>query len=328
MAEEFRNPIEGATPQREGAVPFSGSSEKGTAPFTSTDATGATAAGAVDAPGMPKGAAPISQQPEMGTAPYLVAADLGFAYAGGPPVLKGLSVQAGRARLMAILGPNGSGKSTLLRILVGLLQPTAGEVRLGGAALRTFPRGALARLIGYVPQETAAVLGFTVLETVLMGRSPHTGALGFESADDWSAARRALRLTDTESLAGRSLDELSGGERQRVLIARALAQEPELVLLDEPTTFLDIRHQHTIYGLLRRLVREEGKTVVCVSHDLSLAAAYADDLVLLDHGHVAASGSPAEVMRTEVLSPVYETRVEVKVDEATGRPYVLPRPPE
>ncbi len=170
--------------------------------------------------------------------------------------------------------------------------------------------------------------GFTVLETVLMGRSPHTGALGFEAPEDWSAARRALRLTDTESLAERNLDELSGGERQRAVIARALAQEPELVLLDEPTSFLDIRHQHTIYGLLRRLVREEAKTVVCVSHDLSLAAAYADRLVLLDHGHVAAAGPPEEVMRSEVLSPVYETKVEVRLDETTGRPYVLPRPPE
>ena len=200
-------------------------------------------------------------------------------------------------------------------------------MRLSGTPLRAFPRRALARLVGYVPQETHVAAGFTVLETVLLGRSPHTGALGFEAPEDWSAARRALRLTDTESLSERPLDELSGGERQRAVIARALAQEPELVLLDEPTAFLDIRHQHAIYGLLVRLVREEGKTVVCVSHDLNLAAAYADRLVLLDHGRVAAAGPPEEVLRSEILSPVYETRVEVRVDETTGRPYVLPRPP-
>jgi iron complex transport system ATP-binding protein len=169
--------------------------------------------------------------------------------------------------------------------------------------------------------------GFSVLETVLMGRSPHTGALGFESAGDWHAAREALRLTDSEPLAERSLDELSGGERQRVIVARALAQEPDLILLDEPTTFLDIKHQHAIYGLLRRLVRERSLTVVCVSHDLNLAAAYADDLVLLDAGRVAAAGAPADVLRPEILSPVYDTPIEVRTDEVTGRPYLLPRPP-
>jgi iron complex transport system ATP-binding protein len=152
-------------------------------------------------------------------------------------------------------------------------------------------------------------------------------ALGFESARDWYAAREALRLTDADAFAERGLEELSGGERQRVIIARALAQEPDVMLLDEPTSFLDIRHQHAIYGLLRRLVKEREITVVCVSHDVNLAAAYADRLVLLSHGRVAAAGSPDEVIRPEVLSPVYETPVEVRRDEATGRPYLLPRPP-
>jgi iron complex transport system ATP-binding protein len=259
---------------------------------------------------------------------FLAAEGLEFAYASGPPVLRGLSFVARRARLISILGPNGSGKSTLLRILVGLLAPTGGSVRLGGLALSQIGRAAMARRIGYVPQETLALGGFTVLETVLMGRSPHTGALGFESAVDWAAARGALRLTDTAEFADRRLEELSGGERQRVIIARALAQQPELILLDEPTSFLDIRHQHAIYSLLARLVREESKTVVCVSHDLNLAAAYADALVLLDHGRVASSGSPEEVLRSEILSPVYEMPVEVRLDEITRRPYVLPRPPQ
>ena len=161
-----------------------------------------------------------------------------------------------------------------------------------------------------------------------MGRSPHIGALGFESQRDWQAAAEALRQTDTVRFAERGLDDLSGGERQRVLLARALAQEPDVVLLDEPTAFLDIKHQHAIYGLLRRLAAGQGKTVVAVSHDVSLASAYGDHLVLLSRGRVAAAGTPGEVVRPAILREVYETPVRVRTDEATGRPYVLPRPPE
>ncbi|MCX5684118.1 MAG: ABC transporter ATP-binding protein, partial [Planctomycetota bacterium] len=155
--------------------------------------------------------------------PYLAANGIVFAYDRGAPVLSGLSLAVERGRLVNILGPNGSGKTTLLRILVGLLEPSAGEVRLRGVRLDDYPRGALARRVAYVPQDTHATLGFTVLETVLMGRSPHTGALGFETSSDWLAAREAMQMTGIEPFAERSLDELSGGERQRVVIARALA---------------------------------------------------------------------------------------------------------
>jgi len=258
--------------------------------------------------------------------PYLEVRDLSFAYRPGRPVLDGLSLGIRRGRLLGLLGPNGSGKTTLLRILMRMLVPERGEVRLGGRPIGEYPRKSLARRMAYVPQETAAALAFTALETVLMGRSPHTGALGFETAADWRAAREALRLTDTEAFADRTLDELSGGERQRVIIARALAQEPDLVFLDEPTSFLDIKHQHAIYGLLARLVAEKGLTVLCVSHDLNLAGAYSDDLVLLQGGRLAAAGTPTEVLRAEILRKVYDTPVDVRVDEVTGRPYVLPRP--
>jgi iron complex transport system ATP-binding protein len=263
--------------------------------------------------------------PAAGAA-YLEVRDLWFAYRPGRPVLDRLTLGVGRGRLVGVLGPNGSGKTTLLRILLRLLEPGRGEVLLAGRALRDYPRGSLARRMAYVPQETASALAFTVLETVLMGRSPHTGALGFETAADWHAAREALRLTQAEDFAERGLDELSGGERQRVIIARALAQEPDLLLLDEPTAFLDIRHQHAIYALLGRLVRDRGLTVLCVSHDLSLAGAYADDLALVKAGRVVAAGPPAEVLRADILQDVYETPLEVRVDEATGRPYILPRP--
>jgi len=258
-------------------------------------------------------------------AAWVEARGVEFAYRPGDTVLSGLSLAVARGRLVALLGPNGSGKTTLLRVLLGLLEPDAGTVHVGGRPLAEYSRAALARCAAYVPQETAEAVTLTVLETVLMGRSPHTGALGFESEDDWRAVRGALHLTDTARFADRNLDELSGGERQRVVIARALAQEPDLLLLDEPTSFLDMKHQHAIYGLLGRLVRERGLTVLCVSHDVSLAAAYADELVLLARGRVAAAGSPADVVRTDVLEPVYETPVAVRTDEATGRPYVLPR---
>ena len=269
---------------------------------------------------------PITETVPRADGPYLDVRDLAFAYGAGPPVLRGLSLGVERGRFVALLGPNGSGKTTLLRILLGLLAPASGEVRIAGLRPADYPAGALARRVAYVPQGTSSVLAFTVLETVLMGRSPHTGALGFEGAGDWHAAREALRLTDTERFAERNLEDLSGGERQRVVIARALAQEPDLILLDEPTAFLDIKHQQAIHRLLVRLRDEQGMTVLCVSHDLNLASAYADDVVLISNGRVAAAGTPAEVFRTDVLETVYETRVRVECDEVTGRPYVLPRP--
>ena len=259
---------------------------------------------------------------------YIQARDVVFDYAPGIRALDGLALDIGRARLACLLGPNGSGKTTFLRLLAGLLEPCAGHISLAGTPLSEYPRAALARRVAYVPQETAPSFGFTALETVLMGRSPHTGALGFETAGDWHVARQALRETDAEEFAGRCLDELSGGQRQRVIIARALAQEPDLVLLDEPTSFLDLRHQHAIFGLLRRLVAERGMTVISVSHDVNLAAAYADDIAVLSRGKVAAAGSPHEVLKPGMLSAVYELPVEVRTDEVTGRPYVIPRPEE
>ena len=271
---------------------------------------------------------PMSGAGPAAAGPYVEVRDLCFAYAGGAPVLSGLSLALARGRFVGLLGPNGSGKTTLLRILLGLLAPASGEVRIAGLRRADYPAGALARRVAYVPQGTSSVLAFTVLETVLMGRSPHTGVLGFEGAGDWHAAREALRLTDTERFAERNLEDLSGGERQRVVIARALAQEPDLILLDEPTAFLDIKHQQAIHRLLVRLRDEQGMTVLCVSHDLNLASAYADDVVLIAGGQVAAAGTPAEVLRTDVLETVYETRVRVEFDEVTGRPYVLPRPEE
>jgi len=272
------------------------------------------------------GQSSMSEKEATADRAYVDVRGVSFAYAAAAPVFDALSMSIPRGRLVSLLGPNGSGKTTLLRILLRLLKPSAGEVCLAGIRLEEYPVGALARRVAYVPQETPAILPFTVIETVLMGRSPHTGALGFETAADWHAAREALRLTDTEQFSERSLEELSGGERQRVIIARALAQEPELVLLDEPTAFLDIKHQHAIYRLLRRLVAGRNMTVLCVSHDLNLAATYSDEAILICRGRVAATGLPVDVLRPDVLEQAYETPVQVRLDEVTGRPFVLPRP--
>ena len=253
---------------------------------------------------------------------YLAASHLAFAYRPGRPVLEDLSLDLARGRLVCLIGPNGSGKTALLRLLVGLLEPSAGEVRLAGRRLLSYPRAAIARRIAFVPQETLPAVGFTVLETVLMGRSPHTGALGFETAADWHAAHQALRSTDADQFTDRILDELSGGERQRVVIARALAQEPELLLLDEPTTHLDINHQVEVFELLARLNRERGLTVLAISHDVNVCAEYCRRLMVLKDGRLVGDGAPAQLLTPALVRDVYGAPVNVLANPTSGAPLV------
>ncbi len=318
-------PAEGTGPGDPRGTPPPGGPAQAATPAGASSTT--APASAAPSPAPPPSATATAEP--RGTQPGadLEAVGLRFAYRRNePPVLDGLSLVAPAGRLTCILGPNGSGKTTLLRLCAGLLRPAAGEVRLDGRPLAAYRRTDLARRLAYLPQEPLAPGGLTVLETVLLGRSPHTGMLGLETEADWEAVRRALRLTETEDLAERPLEDLSGGQRQRVLVARALAQEAGVLLLDEPTAFLDLRHQHGLYGLLGRLAWEHGKTVLAVGHDLTLAAAYADQVVLVDRGTVAAAGRPAEVLEPAALERVYGVPVEVRTDEATGRPIVLPRP--
>lgn len=258
--------------------------------------------------------------------PVLSAERLVFGY-GQEPVLRDVSLAVAPGELVGVIGPNGGGKTTLVRLLSGVARPQAGTVSLGGRPLTALRRREVARGIAVVPQDPRVDFPFTALEVVLMGRAPHAvGPFVLPDARDVALARTAMGRLDVAGVERRSLDHLSGGERQRVLLARALVQEPEVLLLDEPTTHLDLRHQVGIYDVVRVLARERGLAVVSVLHDLNLAALYCDRLVLLAGGRVAREGRPAEVLTVEVLTAAYGTPVFVGRIEATGSPVVVPLP--
>jgi iron complex transport system ATP-binding protein len=245
---------------------------------------------------------------------------LAFGYQ-GRLVLDGLSLVVEKGEMLAILGPNGSGKTTLLRILSGVLQGN-GEIKINGKAMGAYGRRELSRLIAVVPQESQASFPYTVAEIVLMGRASHHNPLLFESEQDRAIARRSMELTDVWPLADRYLHELSGGEKQRAIIARALAQEPEILLLDEPSAFLDLKHQVRVLDLLRRLNRERALTIVAALHDLNLAALYFPRLILLREGKLYRDGAPAEVLTEETIEEIYGIRVRVEADGATPRLFI------
>ncbi len=257
----------------------------------------------------------------------LEADGVSFAY-GRVAVLHELCIAVGRGELVGVIGPNGSGKTTLVRLLSGVLAPQAGRVVLGGRPLAGYSRREIARRLAVVPQDPTLEFPFTALEVVLMGRAPHLRPLGFAGEHDVAVARGAMARLDVAGLEDRPLDRLSGGERQRVLLARALAQEPEVLLLDEPTTHLDLRHQAGIHDVVQELRQQQGVGVLSVLHDLNLAALYCDRLVLLAGGRVVGEGSPAEVLTPEALGRAYGTQVHVGVNEATGTRVVLPLPRE
>jgi len=230
--------------------------------------------------------------------------------------------------VLGIVGPNGSGKSSLLKLLARLLRPTLGDIQMAGQSINQLESQVLARMVAVVPQEFVQVFPFTVAETVLMGRFPHrrTGwwnlGMGDESEVDLLVAHRAMVDTDVVAFADRLVSDLSGGERQRVMIARALAQEPTILLLDEPMAFLDINHLIDICALCRRLHRERALTVVMVSHDLNVASQLCDRLVMLKEGRVCQIGTPAETIREDVLRTVYGCDVVVDAHPHTGLPRV------
>jgi len=234
----------------------------------------------------------------------------------------GVSLQISAGSMTALLGPNGAGKSTLLQLMLGLLTPTRGQIEFGGRPLAAWTRTALAREIGVVPQSETEPL-FTVREIVAMGRYPHLGRWQREREHDVAAISDAMRRCAVEDFGGRWLTTLSGGERQRVRLARALAQEPSVLVLDEPTTSLDVRHEMTTFELLRAL-RDDGVTVVLATHNLNLAARYADDLVLLHRGQLIARGEASEVITGDRISHVYEWPVAIAMHE-DGAPQVVPR---
>ena len=248
--------------------------------------------------------------------PVFSLSDVHFAYDGNE-ALRGVSLEIAAGESVSLIGPNGSGKTTLLRLMSGVLKPTQGEVWIMGMPAGRLGRREIAQRIAVVPQETGIIFPFTVEEVVLMGRFPHLGAYGFESAHDMAAAHEAMRVTETLSFAKRPIQELSGGERQRVIIARALSQEPAVLLLDEPTAFLDMKHQVEITTLVNQLRVEKNLTVVASSHDLNLATAFADRLVLLKEGRLFKEGPAHEVIDEGILCQAYETAVRVREWEGT-----------
>jgi len=248
---------------------------------------------------------------------------LSFAYR-ERQVLSDVSLDVTPGERFGLLGPTGSGKSTLIRLLSGVRRPSQGRIILGGRDLASYSPRERARKIAVVPQETALDFPFSVLEVVLMGRAPHLGGFGFEGDVDVAAAERAMARTGVLELSRRFFHELSGGEKQRVVIARALAQEAEVLLLDEPTTFLDIRHVVEIFELLTVLSKDQGITLVVVLHDLNLAALYLERLAFLKRGRLHACGAPEEVLSYQTIRDVYETDVYVHKNDLTGKLNVLP----
>ena len=235
----------------------------------------------------------------------------------GKILLDGVTMHADSGQLVGLIGPNGAGKSTLLRTISGILKSRNGTVRLDGSDITELSTREMATALALVPQIAPYTYGFTSIELVLMGRYPHLGRFQIEGREDDRIARDAMALTETEEFADRTLDTLSGGERQRVFVARALAQQPRVLLMDEPTANLDVLHQLKVLDLVRQLV-DEGLTAVAAIHDLNMAARYCDKLVLLNNGQLLAEGSPEEVLTPETIESAFGVKSAVFRDPATG----------
>ncbi|MHC4598885.1 MAG: ABC transporter ATP-binding protein [Planctomycetota bacterium] len=240
---------------------------------------------------------------------------------GAHEVLRGVDLAVRPGELMGLIGPNGAGKTTLFRAVTGSLPPESGAVRLGGKPLDALTPGEAARRMAFTPQVLDVVFSFTVESFVEMGRHPHRGRFAPLGARDRDVVRRSMALVDLLEFAGRPLNTLSGGERQRAVVAQALAQEPEVLLLDEPAAYLDVNHQVEIFELLHR-VRDRGPAVVVILHDLNLASEYCERIALLHEGRIAADGPPGDVITQAMLADAFGVRLEISPDPITGRPLV------
>lgn len=253
--------------------------------------------------------------------------DISFSYLNGFS-LRQVSLTVEKGEMVALLGPNGSGKTTLIKLAAGVLNPERGEVLLGEARLRKLSRKEIARRVAVVPQYFNIPFAFTVAEVVMLGRTPFINPLSGEGERDHGIARHAMELTGIEQFSKRTFNELSGGERQKSILAMALAQEPKLILLDEPTAHLDINHQVEILELVKGLNREQGVTVLGAMHDLNLAALYFDRLVLLKEGAIFAQGPPAAVLTEKTIYDVFGARVHIQQHPSAEVPHIVILPKE
>lgn len=257
----------------------------------------------------------------MTSVPILSLSGLRFAYPSQPPVLDGLGLDVPAGVFSAIIGPNGCGKTTLLKLIAGVLLPSGGEMRLSGQRLEELESRERARRIAYVPQHTVQAFPFSALEVVLTARSLYHSRFRFENRRDRDIAMEALATIDAESLADRPVTELSGGERQLVSIARALAQNARLLLLDEPAASLDLKHRARVLSTLDRLRRKQGVTALVVTHNLQMLDAYFDEIVAIKSGGIFASGSPKDVLQDSVLAEVYGDP-KTRTGQLAGRTFV------
>ncbi len=251
------------------------------------------------------------------------AENINFSY-NGERVLAEVNFEIDRGEFVGIIGPNGAGKSTLMKLLDRIHVPKSGKILLQNRDLRTYTRKDLAKIIGFVSQEFPSYFDFTAREIVLMGRFAHQKVFGFETENDWQIVKEAMNATDCYSLRHRNFQSLSGGEKQRIILASALAQEPEILLLDEPTTALDLKHQLHFYEILKKLQSEKRMTILTVTHDINLAGQFCDRLLVFKHGRIVADGNVDSVMQKELLESVYETSVELVLHPSSRLPVVLP----
>jgi iron complex transport system ATP-binding protein len=254
--------------------------------------------------------------------PGIEVTDIAFGYT-EQPLFDGLTLTIEEGEFVGLVGPNGSGKTTFLNLLTRVLRASRGRISIDGCDIESYSARVLARKMAVVPQESSIIFPFSVSEVVLMGRAPHLESV-LEKEEDFEIATEAMTMTGVNHLASRAITHLSGGERQGVIIARALAQKPSILLLDEPTAFLDIKHQVDIYDILTTLNRERGMTILAVSHDLNLASHYCKRVLVFKEGRLMFDGPPRKAITADTISDVYGTRVIVRTDAQTGRPFVLP----
>jgi len=258
------------------------------------------------------------------SAPWAIACQRVEAAYGPRTVLHGVEWRVEAGSICGLVGPNGAGKSTLFRVVTGLRPPRQGEVTVFGWAIRRLPANDRAGLVGVVPQEIAVPVPFSVRQFVLLGRTARINRWRGPTRRDWEAVEEAMEWTDTLALADRPVTELSGGERQRAVVAMVLAQDPRLILLDEPTSHLDVQHQVALIQIVRRINRERGTTIVLISHDLNLMANVCPRLVLMDHGRVVADGPPSDVLTEDRLRQVYHCTIRVRQDPESGALALFP----